>query len=580
MKRPIILTAMAAVTVFSTFAQNKPTAPAHPTGADTPKPKPPVVSLPKQGPKAYKEVITDKAVSSTGLFTVHKVEEKWYFEIPDSLLKKEIMAITRFSKTAGGGVYGGELANQQVLQWEKGPNNTLFLRVVILVNMADSTNKIYKAITNSNVNPIAASFDVKAYGKDSTSSIIDVTDFFKGDNLVVSIPSYIKSRMKLGGLAGDRSYIDHISTFPINTEVRTVKTFAVGGGPSLPFGLSSYSPAEAAGASTLELNTSFILLPATPMKKRLFDRRVGYFADDYTVYSDDQQKVENQQFIVRWRLEPKPEDIAKWQRGELVEPQKPIVYYIDPATPKQWRPYLIAGINDWQKAFEKAGFKHAIQAREWPENDSTMSLEDARYSVLRYFASDIENAYGPNVHDPRSGEIIESHIGWYHNIMELLHDWYMIQTAAVDPRARKVKLDDSLMGQLIRFVSSHEVGHTLGLRHNMGSSSTVPVEKLRNKAWLDEHGQAHTFVDYREHPIAAARLRKWAQQLGGWEKLVNRASMTWRNLPPGRKQPADDAQWLALIAEYPALVRRPVTLMPDGAVAVGFTDKKYTALFG
>jgi len=494
MKRPIILTAVAAVTVFSTFAQTKPGAPK--AGADTSKPKPPVVIAPKQGPKAFKEVITDKAVSTTGLFSVHKVEEKWYFEIPDSLLKKQIMAITRFSKTAGGGVYGGEQANQQVLQWEKGPNNTLFLRAVILVNMADSTNKIYKAVTNSNVNPIAAAFDIKAFGKDSVSSIIDVTDFFRGDNLVVSVTPSAKSRMKLGGLAMDRSYIDHISTFPINTEVRTVKTFTVGGGPSLPFGLGGSNPTEAAGASTIELNTSFILLPSSPMKKRLFDRRVGYFADDYTVYSDDQQKVRNQEFIVRWRLEPKEEDMDKWKRGELVEPKKPIVYYVDPATPKKWIPYLMAGINDWQGAFEKAGFKHAIQAKEWPDNDSTMSLEDARYSVLRYFASDIENAYGPNVHDPRSGEILESHIGWYHNIMELLHDWYMIQTSAVDPRARKVKLDDSLMGQLIRFVSSHEVGHTLGLRHNMGSSSTVPVENLRSKAWLDVHGHTPSIMDY------------------------------------------------------------------------------------
>jgi hypothetical protein len=493
MKRSIILTVMTVAATLHVFAQNKPN-PSHP--ADTAKPKAPVVSAPKPGPKPYKEVITDKAITTKGLFTVHKVEEKWYFEIPDSMLKREFMAITRFSKTAGGGVYGGELANQQVLQWEKGPNNTLFLRVVILVNMADSTNKIYTAVANSNVNPIAASFDIKALGQDSTSTIIDVSDFFKGDNLVVSIPGSVKGRMRLGGLAGDRSYIDHISTYPINTEVRTVKTFTVGGGPASPFGFSINSPADAAGASTLELNTSFIQLPATPMKKRLFDRRVGYFADDYTVYSDDQQKIDNQEFIVRWRLEPREEDYDKWRRGELVEPRKPIIYYIDPATPKKWRPYLMQGINDWQQAFEKAGFKHAIEGKEWPEKDSSMSLEDARYSVLRYFASDIENAYGPNVHDPRSGEIIESHIGWYHNIMELLHDWYMVQTAAVDPRARKMHLDDSLMGQLIRFVSSHEVGHTLGLRHNMGSSSTVPVEKLRDKAWLELHGHTPSIMDY------------------------------------------------------------------------------------
>lgn len=495
MKKSILFTSIAMVALLPAFAQHKPANPV--SGADSSKLKAAVIpGLPKTAPKSYKDVITDKAVTHPGLFTVHKVEDKWYFEIADSVLKREFMAITRFSRTAGGGVYGGELANQQTLIWEKGPSNTLFLRVVTLVNQADSTNDIYKAVTNSNLNPITAAFDIKAYGKDSVSYVIDVTDFFKGDNLVVSIPASAKSRMKLGGLASDRSYIDHISTFPINTEVRTVKTFSVSSGMPSPFGGGGSSPADAAGAATLEMNTSLILLPATPMPKRLFDRRVGYFADDYTVYRDDQQKVENQEFVCRWRLEPKPEDLDKWQHGAIVEPRKPIVYYIDPATPKKWRSYLIQGVNDWQKAFEKAGFRNAIMAKDWPVNDTTMSMEDARYSVLRYFASDVENAYGPNIHDPRSGEIIESHIGWYHNVMELLHDWYMIQTAAVDPRARKMQLDDSLMGTLIRFVSSHEVGHTLGLRHNMGSSSTVPVEKLRDKSWLDEHGHTPSIMDY------------------------------------------------------------------------------------
>jgi hypothetical protein len=259
---------------------------------------------------------------------------------------------------------------------------------------------------------------------------------------------------------------------------------------------TSLPAADAAGAVTIEMNTSLILLPKTPMKKRMFDPRVGFFADDYTVYSDDQQKVEDDNFIVRWKLEPKDEDIQKYKNGELVEPKKPIVYYIDPATPKQWRPYLIQGVNDWQKAFEKAGFKNAIVAKEIPDGDTTISTEDARYSFIRYFASDIENAYGPNVHDPRSGEILESHIGWYHNVMKLVHDWYMIQTAAVDPKARKMKFDDSLMGQLIRFVSSHEIGHTLGLRHNMGSSSRTPVELLRNKAWVEANGHTASIMDY------------------------------------------------------------------------------------
>ena len=497
-KNAIWMVAIAVSTISPAFSQRR-QRPATPAPADTSKPKPPAFpgfGMPKQGPKPYKDVITGKAITHKGLFTVHRLEEKWYFEIPDSMLGREFMAITRFSKTAaGGGLYGGELANQQTLQWEKGPSNTLFLRVVTLVSMADTNNKIYKAVKSSSVNPIAAAFEIRAYGKDSASVVIDVTDFFKGDNLIVSIPQAIKGRMRLGGLASDRSYIEHINTYPINTEVRSVKTFSSGGMGSV-FGLSLSSPTDAAGAVTLELNTSFILLPPTPMPKRLFDSRVGYFADDYVVYSDEQQKIENQEFIVRWRLEPRPEDLGKWRRGEIVRPAKPIIYYIDPATPRKWVPYLIQGVNDWQQAFEAAGFKDAIEAREWPESDTTMSLEDARYSVLRYFASDIENAYGPNIHDPRSGEIIESHIGWYHNIMEILHDWYMIQAGAVDPRARAMQLDDSLMGQLIRFVSSHEVGHTLGLRHNMGSSSTVPVEKLRDKAWLDVHGHTPSIMDY------------------------------------------------------------------------------------
>ena len=497
-KNAIWLAAIVAATISPALGQRRRPTPPVPT--DTSKPKPPAFpgfSLPKQGPKPYKEVITDKAITHSGLFTVHKIDERYFFEIADSLLDREFMAITRFSKTAaGGGIYGGELANQQTLEWEKGPAHTLFLRVVTLVSMADSTNKIYKAVKNSSVDPIAAAFDIRAYGKDSGSVVIDVTDYFKGDNLIVSIPQGIKSRMKLGGLASDRSYIEHINTYPINTEVKSVKTFSSGGGMASPFGLSFSSPTDAAGAVTLELNTSFILLPSVPMSKRLFDPRVGYFADDYVIYSDEQQKIENQEFIVRWRLEPRAEDREKWLHGELVRPAKPIIYYIDPATPRKWVPYLIQGVNDWQQAFEKAGFRQAIEAREWPEADTSMSLEDGRYSVLRYFASDVENAYGPNIHDPRSGEIIESHIGWYHNIMEILHDWYMIQAGAVDPRARSMHLDDSLMGQLIRFVSSHEVGHTLGLRHNMGSSSTVPVEKLRDKAWLDVHGHTPSIMDY------------------------------------------------------------------------------------
>lgn len=457
-------------------------------------------------PKPYKEVITDKAISHPGLFTVHRVEDKWYFEIPDSIFGRDILVSTRYSKTSPGGNYGGEQVNLQTIRWEKGPMNTVFLKVLTIVNVsADSTGPISQAVRNSNMEPIAAAFDVKAYGKSADSAsgtaVIDVTDFFKGDNQVVSLTPGIKRRFNLSALSPERSYIESVHTYPINTEIRTVKTYTTSPVPAAP-AAGGRMPAgnlpaeEVAGAVTVELNNSFLLLPKEPMKKRAFDPRVGYFASEYTVYGDDQQRVETDQFIHHWRLEPKDEDLEKYKRGEPVEPKKPIIIYIDPATPKQWRPYLIAGINDWQVAFEKAGFKNAIMGKEWPEDDKTMSLEDARYSVIRYFASDIENAYGPNVADPRSGEILETHIGWYHNVMKLVHDWYMIQTAAVDPRARKMKFDDALMGDLIRFVSSHEVGHTLGLRHNMGSSSRTPVEKLRDKAWVEANGHTASIMDY------------------------------------------------------------------------------------
>ena len=495
MKRYLIVPILLCLTLSAT-ARHK-----HHKGATASAPAKPEDSGAKNGPKPFDKVITDKAVTNKGLITVHKLDDKYYFEIPDSLMGRQMIVTTRYSKMAGGGgVYAGEMANSQTVIWEKGPNKNVFLRVVTTISIADSTHDIYKAVTSSNLNPIAFAFEIKAYGKDSTSVVIDVSDFFKGDNHPVSLNEFSKKRFNLGSQVSDRSYIAAIHTYPINTEVRVVRTFnsTPSFTPPSPgsFPGTTLRAAAVANAVTLETNNSFVLLPKVPMQKRLFDPRVGFFQDDYEVYTDDQQKVEAQSFIVRWRLEPKDEDIEKWKRGELVEPQKPIVYYIDPATPKKWKPYLILGINDWQKAFEKAGFKNAIMGKEWDDKDSTMNLEDARFSVLRYLPSDIENAYGPNVHDPRSGEIIESHIAWYHNVMKLLHDWYMIQTAAVDPRARKMEFDDELMGNLIRFVSSHEVGHTLGLRHNMGSSSRTPVEKLRDKAWVEAHGHTASIMDY------------------------------------------------------------------------------------
>ena len=464
----------------------------------------PRADAPKPGPKPFRVFFDSAKVKvQKGLITTIWQDDKYYFEIPASLMGKDILAVTRYTRTAAGAnLYGGEQANENVLRFERGPENKVFLRTTLnVVSSPDSTKPIYQAVKNSNVDPIAAAFDIKAYGRERSSVVIDVTDFFKGDNVVVSLSSNAKRNLNLSAIALDRSYIESIQTYPGNTEIRSVKTFSSNpptpnfGGPS-PFPQQRNLPAASAtGAVTIEVNTSMIKLPDNPMQRRFFDPRVGYFADQVTEFLDTVQRANRETFIVRWRLEPKPEDIERYKRGELVEPKKQIVYYIDPSTPTKWQPYLIAGINDWNAAFEEAGFKNAIVGKVWPK-DSSMSLEGANHSAVRYLASEIANAYGPNVHDPRTGEILESHIGWYHNVMQLLQNWYFVQAAAVDPGARKMKFDDSLMGDLIRFVSSHEVGHTLGLRHNMGSSSKTPVELLRNKEWVEAHGHTASIMDY------------------------------------------------------------------------------------
>ncbi len=438
---------------------------------------------------------------TAGMLGVAQHENDWYFEVPDSLLGRRMLAVTRFvSNTVDAGNYGGEEVNEQMIYWEKASNGNLLLRTDVLSIQAAEDQEIFKAVKVSSENPIVASFKPEKKSSEGTTRI-KVNSLFEGDTQVFSLTPGDKRGYNLGGVKGDASFIGSIRTYPINTEVTVTKTFnynAPQGGGNNQQRATNLPAGRQAGTVTMVLNTSILLLPETPMQQRWFDPRVGYFAGGYSEFSDDQQAVKNIRFITRWRLEARPEDVEKQKRGELVEPVKPIIYYIDPATPKQWRKYLIAGVNDWQVAFEQAGWKNAIHAEEWPENaeELGMSLEDARFSVIRYLASPIANAYGPNVHDPRSGEILESHIGWYHNVMTLVHDWYQVQAGAVDPRARKIKFDEELMGDLIRFVSSHEVGHTLGLRHNMGSSSQTPVEKLRDKAWVEEHGHTVSIMDY------------------------------------------------------------------------------------
>ena len=437
--------------------------------------------------KPYDKVITKEAKSDTGLFTVHKVDDKYYYEIPDSLLEREMLMVTRIAKTATGIGFGGGKANTQVLRWQK-KDKQILLRVASHGIVAADSLPIHEAVVNSNFEPVLYAFPIKAFSKDSTGVVIEVTSFFKKDVKAIGFPDSRRKQYKITKMDGDRSYIESIKSYPLNIETRNVKTYVAGKSPAN----------KSIGAVSVEMSNSMILLPKEPMKRRNFDQRVGWFARGQVDYGLEDHKSKTVRYLDRWRLEVKDEDVEKFKRGELVVPKKQIVYYIDRATPEKWRQYIKDGIEDWQVAFEAAGFKEAIIAKDAPtkEVDHDWSPEDVRYSVVRYLASPIPNANGPHVSDPRSGEILESDINWYHNVMTLLKNWYFIQTAAINPDAQTMAFKDEVMGRLIRFVSSHEVGHTLGLPHNMGASSAYPVDSLRSATFTDKYSTAPSIMDY------------------------------------------------------------------------------------
>ncbi|PWS30511.1 zinc-dependent metalloprotease [Pedobacter paludis] len=410
----------------------------------------------------FNKVIAPNATVSNGFFKVYHQNKEYYFEIPDSMLGREMVLVNRIVKTyANSSTFAGDqLAPQQVIRFNKTKDNKIVLyNPSYTINPADSTSQIFASLSKSNLMPVKATFDIKALGKELHSSLIDVTDFI------------IKSDL----FSEEASSLTSINAFRDNIEISALRK---------------------GGSGDTEVNTSILLLPEKPMQPRYFDERIGYFNTSSLIY--DENGTKEIKLIKRRRLEPKAEDWEKYLKGELVEPKQPIVFYIDPSTPKKWIPYLMDGVKDWQPVLEKAGFKNAIYARLAPtkEEDSSWRLEDAAHSAIIYKASAIGEANAPNIYDPRSGEILESHINWHHGIMKLIHDTYFIQASANDPKARTTHYDDELMGQLIRIILSHEIGHTLGLLHNMGASSTVPVEKLRDKKWIEAHGHTPSLMDY------------------------------------------------------------------------------------
>lgn len=445
-------------------------------------------------PRPYDRVITKDAKSDEGVFTVHTIKEKVYYEIPKSELNKEFLWVSQIARTTLGVGYGGQAAGNRVVRWERRGNRVL-LRNVAYDVVADPKLPISRAVRSANNDTIIMSFNVETIGKDD-APVIDVTRLFTTEVTEFSA----RTRLRARGFDASRSFIEKAKSFPTNIEVEVSQTYtappdtstAGGGGGPQPQPNRFAAGMRPGTNATVVMHYSMVKLPENPMMPRLFDERVGYFSIRKYDYGIDEHRAPQRIYITRWRLEKKDPN------AEISEPVKPIVYYVDPATPTKWIPYIKKGIEDWQPAFEAAGFKNAIIAKEAPskEEDPDWDPEDARYSVIRYLPSTIENASGPHVHDPRTGEILESDIQYYHNVMNLARNWYFVQVGPLDPRAKKLPLPDDLMGELVRYVVAHEVGHTLGFQHNMKASATYPAEKIRNAEWLKTMGHTPTLMDY------------------------------------------------------------------------------------
>lgn len=477
-------------------------------------------------PKPYDEVITDEAESDEGIFTVHRIDDKIYYEIPGSEFGKDFLWVSRIAAAPVNQGYGGQKVSEHVVRWER-RDDKVYLRDILYTVVADSTLPIFEAVANATFAPIIEAFDVETTRSDTTASgimeyvVIETTGLVTGD-LAEFSP---KGRLEAGGMDRDRSFLEYIRSFPTNIEYEQVLT---------------YSGSDGGGSVSLMMHHSMLKLPEDPMIPRMYDDRLGFFSVQQTDFGTEEQRAVTHRYITRWRLEKQnPQETVS-------DPIKPIIWYIDPATPLKWRPYIKAGVEDWQPAFEQAGFSNAIICLD-PPDDPEWDPEDARYSVLRYLPSTIENASGPHVHDPRTGEILEADIQWYHNVMNLLRDWYFVQVGNLDPRASSLPLPDDLMGRLIRFVACHEVGHSLGLQHNFRASSTYTVEQMRDPEFTREYGHVSSIMDYARFNYVAqpGDNTNLVPIIGPYDKYV----IEWGYIPiEGAGSPEDEKEELNRIA--------------------------------
>lgn len=486
--------------------------------------------------KSYADLLK-KAKTVNGLFKVHQVETDYYFEIPLKLMGKDFLVVNKISSVPlalnESGLNKGMNFDNKVIRFSQNKlAKTIWVKTIVPQVQSPEGDAITRSVKDNFIGSVIESFKIEAYSPDSSAIVIKMNRVFDGTDKSFND---VFTDIGLGTAPKSAlSAIEQIKSFPQNVVVRALlSTRVTEGQNSIPISVA--------------VTTNVLLLPETPMKPRYADDRVGFFTTPRWYFSDTQHKMEKRELLTRWRMEPKAEDRARYLAGELVEPEKPIIFYIDPSTPPQWRQQIIAGVVDWQKAFEAAGFKNAIQALE-VKDIADYDGDDIRYSEITYAASPKSNAMGPAVIDPRSGEILESDVIWWHNVMTSLQSWMRVQTGVIDEGARTNKFTDARMAHAIRFVSSHEVGHTLGLKHNMGASYSFPVDSLRSPSFTERMGgTASSIMDYARFNYVAQpedKVTRITPKIGLYDKYAIAWGYRWLDTKDPHEEIPVLAKWI------------------------------------